>query len=130
MYALIFTYNQQSLLQLTFANVSNLQCGPRQVEDMTTVVGNIKGKNRYPNFKMFCTDCIISNNHVFTPCSITMLLTHSCCIITIDLGQDKFFLAVPAKQLNPLTHHNVFGITYCSQTSRSLTSSNFSYLQV
>ena len=37
-------YNQQSLLQLTFANVSDLQCGPRQVEDMTIVVGNILGK--------------------------------------------------------------------------------------
>jgi len=42
--AIIFTYNQQPLLQLTFANVSDLQCGPRQVEDMTTVVGNIPGK--------------------------------------------------------------------------------------
>jgi len=42
--AIIFMYNQQSLLQLTFANVSDLQCGPRQVEDMTIVVGNILGK--------------------------------------------------------------------------------------
>ena len=69
--AVIFTYNQQSLLQLTFAKVSDLQCGPRQVEDMTTVVGNIPGKNGDRLMKMFSTDFIISNNSVVTPCSIT-----------------------------------------------------------
>ena len=69
--AVIFTYNQQSLLQLTFAKVSDLQCGPRQVEDMTTVVRNIPGKNRDRLLKMFSTDCITSNDQVVTLCSIT-----------------------------------------------------------
>jgi len=51
MHAVIFTYNQQSLLQLTFVNVRNLKCGPRQVEVIATVVGSIKGKKSKPNLE-------------------------------------------------------------------------------
>jgi len=57
--------------QLIFANVSDLHCDPRQVEDMTTVVGNIPGKNRDRLLKMFSNDCITSYNQVVTLCSIT-----------------------------------------------------------
>jgi len=71
MHAVIITYNQQYIYQLSFANVSDLQCGPRPVEDITTVVGNIMGKNRDRLLKMYSTDFVMSVNQVVTLCSIT-----------------------------------------------------------
>jgi len=97
MHAGIFTYNQQSLWQLTFANVSELQCRPRQVEDMTTVLGNIPGKDRDRLWKMLGTDSINSNNKVVRLCSITKQFTRSCCIVTNDLDQDKYFYTLLGK---------------------------------
>jgi hypothetical protein len=63
--------NQQSVMQLTFAYVRYLRCDPRQDENMITVVGNILGKIRERQLKMFSTDSFNSNIQEVTLCSVT-----------------------------------------------------------